>query len=48
MEKSLVDSFDVLRRIKQKYPQESIQLDPTKIALTMFIQRRREKMLKMK
>jgi hypothetical protein len=48
MEKSLIDSFDVLRRIKQKYPQESVQLDPTKIALTMFIQRRREKLLKMK
>jgi hypothetical protein len=48
MEKSLIDSFDVIRRIKKKYPQESIQLDPTKIALTIFIQRRREKFLEMK
>jgi hypothetical protein len=44
MEKSISDSFDVLRRIKEKYPEESFQLDPTKIALTMFIQRRREKL----
>jgi hypothetical protein len=45
MEKSLIDGFDVIRRVKQKYPQDSIQLDPTKIALTIFIQRRREKFL---
>jgi|GEM_PF-6937578 len=44
MEKSISDSFDVLKRIKEKYPEESFQLDPTKIALTMFIQRRREKL----
>ena len=48
MEKSLIDSFDVIRRIKQKYPQESIQLYSTKIALTIFIQRRRENFLEMK
>ncbi|MEM5883058.1 MAG: hypothetical protein QXQ77_02355 [Candidatus Aenigmatarchaeota archaeon] len=45
MEKSIKDSFDVLRRIREKYPEEVFQLDPTKIALTMFIQRRREKLI---
>ncbi|MEM5810267.1 MAG: hypothetical protein QW156_05245 [Candidatus Aenigmatarchaeota archaeon] len=43
MEKAIVDSFDVLKKIKQKYPEEYVQLDPTKIALTLFIQKRREK-----
>ncbi|MFH8119676.1 MAG: hypothetical protein QXS37_02635 [Candidatus Aenigmatarchaeota archaeon] len=45
MEKAIVDSFDVMKRIKQKYPEEYIQLDPTKIALTLFIQNRREKQI---
>jgi hypothetical protein len=43
MEKAISDSFDVLKRIRQKYPEEYKQLDPTKIALTLFIQKRREK-----
>ena len=41
--KAIVDSFDAIKRIKQKYPEEYVQLDPTKIALTLFIQNRREK-----
>lgn len=48
MEKAITDSFEVLKRIRQKYKEEYFQLDPTKIALTMFIQKRREKMLEMK
>jgi hypothetical protein len=48
MEKAIVDSFDVMRRIKQKYPEESLQLDPTKIALTSFIQKRKENLSKIK
>ncbi|MBU5537605.1 MAG: hypothetical protein QW818_04090 [Candidatus Aenigmatarchaeota archaeon] len=46
MEKAIVDSFDVMKRIKQKCPEECIQLDPTKIALTLFIQNRKEKQIK--
>ncbi|MEM5805255.1 MAG: hypothetical protein QW156_03485 [Candidatus Aenigmatarchaeota archaeon] len=48
MEKAIINSFDVMKRIKQKYPEEYIQLDPTKIALTLFIQNRRERMQTLK
>jgi hypothetical protein len=46
MEKSIEDCFTLLKRIKEKYPDEYFQLDPTKIALSMFIQRRKEKLAK--
>jgi hypothetical protein len=46
MEKAIIESFNVMKKVKQKYPEENIQLDPTKIALTLFIQSRREKLSK--
>lgn len=43
MYRALNDSFIVWKQMKDKYPEEHSQLDLTKIALTLFIQRRREK-----
>jgi len=42
MHNAVDDAFTVWKEFKQKYPEEYSQLDLTKIALTLFIQRRRE------
>jgi hypothetical protein len=43
LEKSIDDAVLTYRSIKQKYPEECSQLDLTKIALSLFIQRERKK-----
>jgi ribonuclease HI len=48
MDKAIKDSIELMREWSKKYPEESKQLDLTKIALTLFIQRRREKLLQIK
>lgn len=43
METAILDAFRIGQKIRQKYPDQYKELDMTKIALTLFIQKRREK-----
>jgi hypothetical protein len=45
MEKAISDAFEIGERIKEKYPEQYHQLDLTKVALSLFIQKRRERVL---
>lgn len=48
MNKSMEDAMQLMREWCKKYPEEASHLDLTKIGLTLFIQRRREKLLQSK
>lgn len=37
MEKALVSAIEIGRKIKRKYLEEALQIDLTKVALTLFI-----------
>ena len=37
MEKALASAIEIGRRIRRKYPEEGLQIDLTKVALTLFI-----------
>jgi len=43
MERAITDSLDIMKRIQKRYPEECDRLNPTKIALALFIQSRIEK-----
>jgi hypothetical protein len=45
MEKAITDSLEIMKRIQKRYPKDCIQLNLTKIALTLFIQSRKERRL---
>jgi len=41
MEKAVASSFEIQKKLNEKYPAQCLRLDLTKIAITLFIQRRR-------
>lgn len=41
MERSISDTFEIRKRLRQRYPVECSRLNLTKIALTLFIEKRK-------